>query len=374
MRRSVAPLLLALAACASDRAAQQEPPPTRTGAILHAAELARVRCLLVAPFENGSDAPQAAEAATAALLSGLDEKRTRAFPVPELRALFRDTALELPPGLSPSLALELAELVGADAALWGSVEGRAQGGGELLVTIRLSLTGDHRLLFADTALVRLASGMKSEKLVARAVLAAAGPMLERLGAPGGGRCFDPERARTLRKVALADGGEGAARPATAAALAPAPSGSAHAPAPAPSASEQATPSSRQRPQPRTARQLEWARRLADGGRILLEDAAFAGRSADLQRDGGLADLAVALAAHSGTRVRIEAFVDATSDRAGDARLSAAMAEATGRRLLDLGVPRDRLTWAGRGGESPILPNFTARGRAANRRVEVVVVR
>jgi outer membrane protein OmpA-like peptidoglycan-associated protein len=50
-----------------------------------------------------------------------------------------------------------------------------------------------------------------------------------------------------------------------------------------------------------------------------------------------------------------------------------MAEATGRRLLDLGVPRDRLTWAGRGGESPILPNFTARGRAANRRVEVVVV-
>jgi outer membrane protein OmpA-like peptidoglycan-associated protein len=362
MRRSVAPLLLALAACASDRDARTAPLPRPSGAILHAAELARVRCLLVAPFENGSDAPQAADAATAALLSGVEGKRTRVFPVTDLRALFRDTALELPQGLSPSLALELAGLVGADAALWGSVEGHAHGGGELLVTMRLSLTGDHRLLFADTALVRLAPGVKPEKIIARAVLAAAGPMLERLGAPEGGRCFDAERTRTLRRVAMSESGEPAAR-STAVATPPA----------AAPASAHAPPPSRPQPQPRTARQLEFAKRLADGGRILVEDVAFAGRSAALQRDGGLADLAVALAAHSGTRVRIEAFVDATSDRAGDARLAAAMAEATGRRLLDLGVPRDRLTWVGRGGESPILPNFTVRGRAANRRVEVVVV-
>jgi outer membrane protein OmpA-like peptidoglycan-associated protein len=358
MRRSVAPLLLALAACASDRAARQVAPPPPTGAILHAAELARVRCLLVAPFENGSDAPQAADAATAALLSGVNGKRTRVFPVPELRALFRDTALELPQGLSPSLALELAGLVGADAALWGSVEGRAQGGGELLVTMRLSLTGDHRLLFADTALVRLGPGERSEKAITRAVLDAAGPMLRRLGAPAGGRCFDPERTRTLRRAAIAESGEPAVRPTPAAATA---------------ASAQPATRPAPRPQPRTPRQLEWATRLADGGRSVVEDVAFAGRSAELQRDGALADLAVALAAHSGTRIRIEAFVDATSDRTGDARLSMAMAEAIGRRLLDLGVPRERLAWAGRGGESPILPNFTTRGRAANRRVEVVVV-
>jgi outer membrane protein OmpA-like peptidoglycan-associated protein len=357
MRRSVAPLLLALAACASDGAARQVAPPAARGAILHAAELARVRCLLVAPFENGSDAPQAADAATAALLSGVNGRGTRVFPVQELRALFRDTALELPQGLSPSLALELAGLVGADAALWGSVEGHAQGGGELLVTIRLSLAGDHRLLFADTALVRLAPGLKSERLIARAVLDAARPMLERLGAPADGRCFDPERTRTLRRVAIAESGEPAARPSPAA-------------APARALPQPASPP---RPQPRTPRQLEWAKRLADGGRSVVEEVAFAGRSAELQRDGGLADLAVALAAHSGTRIRIEAFVDATSNRADDARLSAAMAEATGRRLLDLGVPRDRVAWAGRGGERPILPNFTTRGRAANRRVEVVVV-
>ena len=70
-------------------------------------------------------------------------------------------------------------------------------------------------------------------------------------------------------------------------------------------------------------------------------------------------------------VRVEGFVDATSDRAGDAKLSSGMAQAVVRRLGGLGVPHQRLTAAGRGGESPILPNFTARGRAVNRRVEVV---
>jgi outer membrane protein OmpA-like peptidoglycan-associated protein len=85
----------------------------------------------------------------------------------------------------------------------------------------------------------------------------------------------------------------------------------------------------------------------------------------------LADLAAALLARPGLRVRVEGFVDATSDRSGDQRLSAAMAHAAGMRLLELGVPRRQLTWAGRGGESPVLPSFTARGRAANRRVEAV---
>jgi outer membrane protein OmpA-like peptidoglycan-associated protein len=51
-----------------------------------------------------------------------------------------------------------------------------------------------------------------------------------------------------------------------------------------------------------------------------------------------------------------------------------MAQAAARELADLGVPRDRVTAAGRGGESPRLPNFTARGRAANRRVEAVAIR
>jgi flagellar motor protein MotB len=40
----------------------------------------------------------------------------------------------------------------------------------------------------------------------------------------------------------------------------------------------------------------------------------------------------------------------------------------------MGIARDRITWAGRAGEKPLLPNFTARGRTANRRIEVVGLR
>jgi OOP family OmpA-OmpF porin len=126
--------------------------------------------------------------------------------------------------------------------------------------------------------------------------------------------------------------------------------------------------------PLTPRQADWAKRLAGGGRLLVEGVEFSGRTPALLRDTGLSDLKAALLAQPSVKVRVEAFVDATSNRAADARLSASMAEAAGRRLVDLGVPRARLAWEGRGGESPILPNFTARGRAANRRVEVLVVR
>jgi len=362
MRRTVTASLLAAAlGCAADRTAVVPVPPgPGQGSVLRAAELARVRCLLVAPLENGSDAPLAAEAATGALLAGVDPSRARVFPLAELRSLFRDTPLELPLGIPPSLALELAELVGADAALWGSVEGRSP---ELLVTIRLSLTGDHHLLFAETRLVRLEPGDRPEAAVRRSVLDAARPMLARLGDPGRKRCFDAERSRTLRKLAVAEAVEARAgtHPAAAAAHPP-----------------QATPASQAaapvKPETRTPRQAEWAKRLGESGRILVEDVSFAARTAELQRDAGLADLAIALLAQPALTVRIEGFVDATSDRAGDQKLSSAMAQAAGSRLVELGVLRSRLSWAGRGGESPILPNFTARGRAANRRVEAVAVR
>jgi outer membrane protein OmpA-like peptidoglycan-associated protein len=141
------------------------------------------------------------------------------------------------------------------------------------------------------------------------------------------------------------------------------------PAPAPRPAPAAAPA----PEPRTPRQAEWARRLAGGGRVFVEELAFAGRSARVETDRGVGDLAQALLAVPAVRVRVEGFVDTTSDRAADARLSAAMAQAVARRLVELGVPAQRVESSGRGSESPILPNFTARGRAANRRVEVVAL-
>jgi outer membrane protein OmpA-like peptidoglycan-associated protein len=121
---------------------------------------------------------------------------------------------------------------------------------------------------------------------------------------------------------------------------------------------------------RTARQAVWGRTLAEKGRVVVEEVAFEGRTAKLQRDGGLADLAVALAAFPEVHVRLDGFVDSTGDPTADEKLSLAMAEAAAQRLVQLGVERGRVSWEGRGGEQPLLPNFTARGRAANRRIEV----
>jgi len=333
---------------------------TPNGAVLRGSELAQARCLLVAPFENASDVALAAEAATSALLTGVDPARARVFPIAELRDVFRDTPLELPAGIAPSLALELAELVGADAAVYGVVEGGGKGADpHLLVSVRVAVAGDHRLLFARTAVVRAESGESAEDAVRRASAELARPMLARLGDPGRKQCFDPERTRALRRFALSEPRQ--ARPD------PTPTVAAVAERPADLAS--AAP----RAQPSTPRQAEWARRLTSGERVVVDDVAFSGRTADLLRDGGLADLAIALAASPGVAVRLEAFVDTTADRAADGRLSDAMARAAGERLLQLGVLPARLTWAGRGGESPLLPNFTARGRATNRRIEVVAV-
>jgi outer membrane protein OmpA-like peptidoglycan-associated protein len=396
MRVSVLlPVLAAALACAGDRGAAPGPIAVGDASVLKAAELARVRCLLVAPLENGSDAPLASETATSALVSALDAGRVRVFPVDELRALFRDTPLELPPGVGPPLALELAGLLGADAVVYGSVEGRSQEATpELLVNVRLSLVSDHRLLFARTVLVTPASGERTHSAVRRAVVAAAQPALASLGDAGKKRCFEADRTRSLRKLALAEAAEAkaaadAACPAAApgeasarvpAAPSPAPAASLAVPAAAAATSRAASRPPRAappRPAPataRTPRQTEWAKRLAGTERFVVEDVVFAGRSADLQRDVGLADLAVALFSEPSVKVRLEGFVDATTDPGGDRKLSAAMAQAAARELADLGVPRERVTASGRGGESPRLPNFTARGRAANRRVEAVAVR
>jgi len=354
--RLLGPALCLLAACATvPPSAEPSEPGT-----MRAAELARVRCLLVAPLDNASDLPLAAEAATGVLVSGIDPARARVFPIRELRGLFRDTPLELPEGVPPSLALELAEILGADAALYGAVEGRGRGGEtSLLVTLRLELVGQRDLLFAASRPVSPEPGETLESAVRRTVGEVARPVLERLGgSPPAVGCFDP--ARTARLRALATGHAAAARQQAPPAVPPE------------AASEPAlsAPLTRAVP-PRNARQGDWAKRLSSREHFVLDGIAFEGRTARLSRAAGLADLAGAMAAAPDVGVRLEGFVDATADPDKDAQLSMAMAQAAGQKLVELGVSRDRITWAGRGGEKPLLPNFTARGRAANRRIEVV---
>ncbi len=353
---------LALAACATFGANPAPEAPAQ------AAELARVHCLLVAPLENVSDVSAGAEAATAAVLASIDPERTRVYPVKELRALFRGTPVELPDGISPSLALELADIVGADAALYGTVEGRYRGGeGKLLVTLRLALAGTRDILFADSIEVAAAPDGSIEEAVRGPVDAAVRPVLSRLGGSSPPRqCYDPSRFTRLRALATGQGKRTPPpSPATSAA------GDAPAPPPAPVAAAPARPRIPKAVPPRNARQGNWARLLAARERFVVEGVAFAARTPRLARTVGLSDLAGALAAAPEVSIRLEAFVDATQDPDKDAQLSLAMAQAAGQKLIELGVAKERLSGAGRAGERPILPNFTARGRAANRRIEAV---
>ena len=352
MRPWAASLAL-LAACATPRPA---PPAAGADALLRPAELARVRCLLVAPLENASDVSLAGEAATAALLSAVDEKRIRTLPANELRTLFRDTPFELPRGVPPSMALELAEILGADAALFGAVEGRAQGGDpSLRVTLRLALVGPRDLLFASSQPVSAQPGESPESAIRRTADEAARGMAGLLGSPPAPGCFDRARLAQIRALAA---GQSAVRPP---------------PAAAPKAEPARAEPAASAPGPKNPRQAEWARHLAAKGRFVVDGVAFEGRSPRFAQASPLMDLASALAAVPAVRVRIEGFVDATPDPGKDAELSMAMAQAAGQRLVILGVNRERVSWAGRGGERPLLPNFTARGRAANRRLEVVVL-
>jgi outer membrane protein OmpA-like peptidoglycan-associated protein len=362
MRDSFSLLAVALlGGCAASHPAPTVSVVSAELGIFRAAELARVRCLLVAPFENASSAPLAAASATSSLLSGVSASGTRVFPVGELRALFRDTPVELPEGVPPGLAMELAQLVGADAAVYGTVEGKADGADPgLVVSVRLALSPSRELLYASTFAVKARPGETIETAVRRALADATHEMFLRLGGFRGGSCFDQKRLDSLRALAVAD-----AAPRPHAAAGPAPT-------PAPVATQQPSASPAQsRPAAITPRQKEWALRLGLREQFLIDDVAFAGRTAQLLRDSGLADLAIAILSTPEIRVRVEGHVDATNDAAADARVSMDMARAAVGRLVELGVPAGRVLVSGRGAENPLLPNFTARGRTANRRVEAV---
>jgi outer membrane protein OmpA-like peptidoglycan-associated protein len=353
-----AAVTLLLSACATERTAGAPAVVSAELGIFRAAELARVRCVIVAPLENASNAPLAADAATAALLAGIGASGTHVFPVKELRGIFRDTPVELPEGIPPALAMELAQLVGADAAFYGTVEGSsASAETGLVVSVRLALSPARELLYASTIAVKPRPGETVEDAVRRTLADSTHELFLRLGGSRGGvACFDRKRIASLRTYAVAQ-------------AAPAPRPPPPAPAPPPAAAPPVAAAPR--PLAVTPRQKEWVQQLLDAETFIVEDVAFVGRTAQLQRDSGLADLAVALAAAPQARLRIVGHVDATHDATADSRLSLSMAQAAVDRLIELGVPRSRILVTGRGSESPRLPNFTARGRAANRRIEAV---
>lgn len=112
-------------------------------------------------------------------------------------------------------------------------------------------------------------------------------------------------------------------------------------------------------------------------RIEIKEAVYFDTSADTiqQRSFGLLDQVSALLiqAQHIKRVRVEGHTDNRGTPQYNLDLSKRRAEAVARYLTEHGVERDRLVSEGYGIAKPIADNNTEQGRAANRRVEFIVI-
>ena len=71
-------------------------------------------------------------------------------------------------------------------------------------------------------------------------------------------------------------------------------------------------------------------------------------------------------------IRVEGYTDSTGVAADNLKLSQDRAQAVAQMLVDLGVEARRIQVEGYGDQYPVEANATERGRALNRRVEVVI--
>lgn len=111
------------------------------------------------------------------------------------------------------------------------------------------------------------------------------------------------------------------------------------------------------------------------GSITLVGVHFENNSARLTPDSGAAldPVAAALGAHPDVRVELQGYTDSVGSGPYNLRLSQARADAVRDYLVAHGVPADQLTSRGYGKAQPIADNKTAKGRAQNRRVVMMVL-
>jgi outer membrane protein OmpA-like peptidoglycan-associated protein len=85
-------------------------------------------------------------------------------------------------------------------------------------------------------------------------------------------------------------------------------------------------------------------------------------------------LAAILAAYSTVEVRLEGHTDTTGDAVENQKLSMARAQAVEDALVAGGIAEERISTVGYGDTRPAASNGTQEGRAANRRLELVVTK
>jgi outer membrane protein OmpA-like peptidoglycan-associated protein len=110
-------------------------------------------------------------------------------------------------------------------------------------------------------------------------------------------------------------------------------------------------------------------------RFVLGDLTFRTESAEIDPASArvLDDVARAMAASPGGRIRVEGHTDSSGMREANQQLSQARAESTRTYLMSQGVAGDRIDAVGYGADRPLADNDSAAGRSDNRRTEIVVV-
>jgi outer membrane protein OmpA-like peptidoglycan-associated protein len=110
-------------------------------------------------------------------------------------------------------------------------------------------------------------------------------------------------------------------------------------------------------------------------RFVLGDLTFRTESAEIDPASArvLDDVAQAMVANPGGRIRVEGHTDSTGMREANQQLSQARAESTRAYLMSKGVGGDRIEAAGFGADRPLTGNDHAAGRADNRRTEIVLI-
>jgi outer membrane protein OmpA-like peptidoglycan-associated protein len=100
---------------------------------------------------------------------------------------------------------------------------------------------------------------------------------------------------------------------------------------------------------------------------------FLGESSDLRdtSQGVLDVITQVLVDHPSMTLEIAAHTDSRGDPARNLALSQQQAERVRQHLIDHGVAATRLTAQGYGETRPIESNSTSRGRAINRRIELI---
>ncbi|MGH9627863.1 MAG: OmpA family protein, partial [Bryobacteraceae bacterium] len=94
----------------------------------------------------------------------------------------------------------------------------------------------------------------------------------------------------------------------------------------------------------------------------------------LESEEQLQNAASILKAYPGVQLEIGGYTDDTDDSTSNIALSENRAEAVRQKLIEMGIPGERLQTEGYGNQNPIADNLTEEGRARNRRISIRVLK